>query len=204
MTRRDEPATPANQIGPETGAAARRPRSVTKGDVPTALLDRYLVERDRQGRSERFYRDHRTTDPVFRDTGRALTATTAYPNAVADMLRIAEHRGWSQLRVKGDEAFRREVWVQAQALGMEVKGYRPRQRDRQAGGQIGQDGPAPAPGLEARLRTVSKMVRALIDDPEVQARLIARARDRAAPYLDRLRSRTRDHDTSPSRGSRSR
>lgn len=202
MTSRDEPATPANQIGPETGPAARRPRSVTKGDVPTALLDRYLVERDRQGRAERFYRDHRTTDPVFRDSGRALTATTAYPNAVADMLRIAEHRGWSQLRVKGDEAFRREVWVQAQALGMEVKGYRPKERDRQAGGPTGQDGPAS--GLEARLRTVSKLVRALIDDPEVQARLIARARDRAAPYLDRLRSRTRDHDTSPSRGSRSR
>jgi hypothetical protein len=117
---RAETAT-ANRVGPAP-AAGRPPRSTARGDLPEALLDRYLVERDRQGRPERFFRDHRAAEPMFRDRGGSLVSSHAYPDAIADMLKIARHRGWNQVRVTGDPAFRREVWVQAQAMGLEVRG----------------------------------------------------------------------------------
>lgn len=184
-----------NRLAPVSGPDAPRPRSTAKGDMPPAVLDRYLVERDRQGRAERFFRDHRAKEPMFRDKGRSLIAAQAYPDAVADMLKVAQHRGWSKTRVAGDEAFRREVWVQAQALGIEVKGYRPRQRDRQAGGEV-QDRPKDTTSraavrigqtVEERLKMAFAVVRALVADPQAQRRLIEHACTRAAARLERFR-----------------
>lgn len=195
MSAADAGGAPSNRLSPEpdrTGPA----RSRTKGDVPQAVLDRYLVERDRQGRPERFFRDHRASLPMFRDRGGALVSAEAYPDAVADMLKIARHRGWTRVRVTGDPAFRREVWIQAQSLGLEVRGHRPRERDRQAAGL---DRPSRAPRPEPmteRLARAAVVVARLIPDPVLQARLMTRARrraglDRDGPALDRRRDRSR-------------
>lgn len=169
-------APPSNRVGPTPGQTGSR-RSTAKGDVPDAVLDRYLVERDLRGRPERFFRDHRATEPMFRDRGRSLVTNQAYPDAVIDMLKIARHRGWTQVRVSGDPAFRREVWIQAQALGLEVQGHRPRERDRQAAGEPPRQ---PPPDIARRLDRAAVVVRALVADPAAQARLMARAMTRAA------------------------
>ena len=167
--RAPQPQLEPNRIGPDR--KTQTPISTTKGDVPATLLERYLIERDRQGRPERFFRDHRATDPMFRDRGRSLTATQAYPDAVADMLRIARHRGWAAVRVGGDEAFRREAWIQARALGLQVTGHRPRDRDRQAAGEA----PMPPRDIETRMRNAALVVRTLLPEPAAQARLVAYA-----------------------------
>ena len=197
MTRADAPAP--NRVGP--APAGRTPRSTAKGDIPETVLDRYLVERDRQGRPERFFRDHRASAPMFRDRGGSLVSTQAYPDAVADMLKIARHRGWDQIRVTGDPAFRREVWIQAQALGLEVRGHRPRERDRQAAGQ---DRPSrdpdvarprsPAEPIADRLARAAVVVARLIPDPAAQSRLLERAWARAemTPQRDREAGRGRE------------
>lgn len=174
----------ANRIGPDRAHPGEaRSRSVAKGDVPRSLMDRYLIERDLRGRPERFYRDHRAPDPAFRDAGRRLSADRAYPDTVADMLKVARHRGWSRLKVEGEEAFRREVWVQARAMGLEVQGYRPRDRDREAAGL-----PHGRAQLEQRLRMAATVVRTLIADPEAQQRLIAHAAARAGLVRDGTRA----------------
>lgn len=202
---------PANRVtpAPETGTSGRR--SLTKGDVPTSVLDRYLIERDRQGRPQRYFRDNRTKTPTFRDHGRSLSTGQNYPDAVSDMLKVARHRGWDQIRTSGDEGFRREVWVQANALGMQVKGYRPTERDRQAAGpapiahpQKASSKPAPdrdaASTLKRRMDMATVVVRALISDPAAQARLLegawARvasrtAEDRKRPTPDRQEAQRR-------------
>lgn len=172
----------ANQISPDRARRGEaKTRSTAKGDLPQAILDRYLIERDLRGRPERFYRDHRTPDPAFRDHGPRLSTDRPYPDTIADMLRVAQHRGWTRLKVDGDEAFRREVWIQARAMALEVKGYRPRQRDRQAAGA-----PASRLPLEERLRMASAVVRSLIPDPEAQRRLL----DHAVAAVDRARGLT--------------
>lgn len=185
-----------NRLGPAADAV-RSPRSTAKGDVPEAMLDRYLIERDRQGRPERFFRDHRAAEPMFRDRGGSLISAQAYPDAIADMLKIAHHRGWTRIRVAGDDAFRREVWIQAQAMGLEVQGHRPRERDRQAAGQDTAQPVPTAPDLAGRLARAAVVVARLVPDPAAQARLLARAWGRAGldrdggPAPDRRRERTR-------------
>lgn len=178
------PSAPQPGVISPTADVRKTAASRTKGDVPQALLDRYLVERDVRGRAERYYRDHRSTEPLFRDRGGSLTTNSAYPDAVADMLKIGSHRGWSQVRVRGDEAFRREVWIRAQPLGIEVRGYRPRDRDRQAAGRGGVGRTPEADARRAdpvrdRLARAAVVVARLIPDPVVQARLLERARSRA-------------------------
>lgn len=177
-------AAPANRLGPAPDPAGSR-RSTVKGDVPEAVLDRYLVERDLRGRPERFFRDHRGSEPMFRDRGGSLVSNQAYPDAVIDMLKIARHRGWDKVRVSGDPAFRREVWIQAQALGMEVQGHRPRERDRQAAGldrsSPGRDtGPSKThDALAGRLARAAIVVSRLVSDPAIQTRLLEAAWARA-------------------------
>lgn len=131
-----------------------------------------------------------------------------YPDAVADMLKVAQHRGWTQVRVSGDETFRREAWVQARALGVDVKGYQPRDRDRQAAGDkvreppTGPDrsaGPS-AISAERRLKEAAIVVRRLITDPAAQARLIEHAYQRARDMIPGL-PRHPDGDRSPRRES---
>lgn len=184
--RSPEAVRPDNQIGPDRARRGEaKTRSTTKGDLPQAILDRYLIERDLRGRPERFYRDHRTPDPAFRDQGRRLSTDRAYPDTVADMLKVAQHRGWTQLKVEGNEAFRREVWIQGRAMGLDIKGYQPLDRDRQAAGQ-----PPSRRPLEDRLRMASAVIRDLIPDPEARRRLLQHA---AAAAVARVRDRPGEH-----------
>lgn len=178
----------SNHMGPDRGPAGEtRRRSLTKGDLPQSVLDRYLIERDLRGRPERFYRDHRTPDPAFRDSGRRLSTDGAYPDTVADMLKVARHRGWGRLKVEGEEAFRREVWIQARSMGLQVQGYRPRDRDRAAAGQ-----PDAQSETRRRLQKASSVVRSLITDPDAQRRLISRAVTRAGLPASWLEDRERN------------
>lgn len=131
----------------------------------------------------------------------------SYPDAVASMLRIAQHRGWSGIKVSGDEAFRREVWVQGRSLGLEVAGYKPTERDRQAANE-----PAERAGRRAmqptreevkrRLDMAAVVVRTLISDPAAQARLMQQAWSRVRPETER--SRDADSRTPPRRSDRGR
>lgn len=179
-------------------------RSTTKGEIPSSLLDRYLIERDRQGRPERFYRDHRAADPMFRDEGRRLVTRQTYPDTVADMMKIAQHRGWDQVRVTGDETFRREAWIQGQALGLMVKGYSPRDRDKQAAVHripattSSRDRPAArtARDIDQRMKDAAVVVRRVVPDPAAQARLLERAQSRTQQL--RAKDKLRNH-ASPDR-----
>jgi hypothetical protein len=45
------------------------------------------------------------------------------------MVRIAEARGWNEIKVSGSETFRREVWLEAATRHMHVKGYHPSEQD---------------------------------------------------------------------------
>jgi len=111
------------------------------------------------------------------------------------MLKVAEHRGWRRLRVDGEEGFRRDVWIQARARGLEVEGYRPRDRDRQAAGEPARDlGRETA--LRRRLDRAAVVVRRIVPDVALAQKLLSDA-------LVRLRSRTMEEGR-PSERRRSR
>ena len=48
-----------------------------------------------------------------------------------DLITIAEHRGWHNIKLKGSQNFKREAWYQAKLKGLEVTGYQPQSRDHQ-------------------------------------------------------------------------
>lgn len=114
-----------NSVMPEGDARGRA------GDVPEAIRRRYLAERRLDGAIV-YFTDTTVVTPSFRDRGIRLIAARSDPATIRDLLLVAQHRGWTGVHVRGAEGFRREAWLQARTLGLEVDGYRPRDRDEQA------------------------------------------------------------------------
>jgi len=177
-------------------------RANTPGDVPEPLRRRYLTEA-RSGPGLGFYSDVRAEAAAFRDQGRRLTTDRNDPHIVRDLVAIAQHRGWSTISVRGHSEFRREVWLQARAAGLEVRGYRPTERDRQQAERSRERLPANTPtasDAQARLRIVESVVRARVVEPSEQARILSAARSRLAQWLDRGatfgRARAQERDRS--------
>jgi hypothetical protein len=204
---------PDNPKAQDSLSPAVKDRSVTQGDVPDALKRRYYTE-ERGGDGLGFYVDARIQTPAFRDRGRALVATRLDPNAIRDMTVIAEHRGWTIVQARGSAGFRREAWLAGRSIGLEVRGYRPTERDLQEL-QRRQDQAQRAAdrrevrserredrrdrgadegevrrerredaGARSSLRVVDAVVRARVADPERQERIMASARERIANWLE--------------------
>ena len=178
--------------------AASRSGAATVGDVPDRVRRRYLTD-DRNGPGLGFYVDATALTATFRDQGHRLSTDRNDPNVVRDLVTIAQHRGWSRLDVRGATAFRREMWIVARAARLEVRGYRPTERDlqdlsRRAPGTPNRSPPdaQPAPrrdqadaGVRTRLRIVDAVVRDRIVEAEAQSRILAAARGRIADWLER-------------------
>ena len=188
----DDPAAP-NTISPGV-----RDRSVAEGDVPEHLRRRYYVD-GRGGAGLGFYVDAQVKAPAFRDQGRQLVAGRSDPNAVRDMTAIAQHRGWSIVVARGAAGFRREAWLAGRTAGIEVRGYRPTERDLQeldrrtarrerSGGERSSRTPQAIrdePGARTNLRVVDAVVRARVADPLARQRIMSSARERIADWLER-------------------
>ncbi|MCC7266879.1 MAG: hypothetical protein IT546_06005 [Caulobacteraceae bacterium] len=172
------------------------------GDLPEGLVERYASQ-TALGAPIAFFTDVATKRTAFRDHGGRLSTERSDPQIIVDLLRIAQHRGWTSLAVRGEPAFRREVWLQARLAGLQVRGYRaaaPERRalEQQLAGQAmapgGRDDRArPAvretwaddPGVRSRLKVVEAVVRGRLADPAAQAQLIEAARTRLAAWLTR-------------------
>ncbi len=125
-----EPA--AKAIGAEqTAKTGRDGPSFEIGDVPADVDRRYHTENSRWRDQRGFYEGAAAKDPAFHDRGNKLVSGIQSPAVIADMVAIAEHRGWKSIEVTGTEEFRREAWLKAREQGLEVRGYKPNERDLQ-------------------------------------------------------------------------
>lgn len=178
-----------------------RGRSTNKGDVPSPLLRRYYLD-ERGGPGLGFYADAQIKTATFRDLGARLVTPRSDPNAIRDMAAVAQHRGWTVVVVHGEADFRREAWLTASALGLEVRGYQPTERDRQElerrqaalarqaaraearPGREDRDAKANAAAGRTNMRIVEAVVRARVGDRPAQDRILSAARDRLASLLE--------------------
>lgn len=180
-----------------------RGRSTTKGDVSDLLRRRYFLD-EHGGPGLGFYADARIRTAAFRDLGSRLVAPRSNPNAIRDMAAVAHHRGWTVVVVHGEADFRREAWLTATTLGIDVRGYKPSVRDRQELGrrqaaltrkaartanarperEDGEVRVSPAAG-RTNMRIVEAVVRARVGDPPAQDRILLAARERLASWLER-------------------
>ena len=91
--------------------------------IPFDLQQKYIQV------GSRFY-PPKTPDLVaFEDKGNKLETSSNSETIAENMVRIAEARGWNEIKVSGSETFRREVWLEAATRHMHVKGYHPSEQD---------------------------------------------------------------------------
>lgn len=101
-------------------SAPRQPGPVVPTDVEAAYL--------RVG--DKYYHPNNTKAVAFVDRGDKLETPSSAPKVAESLVKIAEARGWEEMRVKGTEGFRREVWMEASVRGIHVDGYKPSEQDK--------------------------------------------------------------------------
>lgn len=122
----------AEATGAEPAATAGRDGPSFKiGDVPADVDRRYHTENSHWRDQRGFYEGAAAKDPAFHDRGNKLVSGMQSPAVIADMVDIAKHRQWSSIVVTGTEEFRREVWLHAREQSLEVRGFKPNERDLQ-------------------------------------------------------------------------
>ncbi len=120
---------PANNKAPsgnqvESDEIFTATQSEIKPAVPAEIEKQYLRVGDK------FYHPKNTDLVAFEDKGNKLE-TKSNSEAIAEsMVRIAEARGWDEIKVSGSETFRKEVWLEAASRGIHVKGYSPSEQDK--------------------------------------------------------------------------
>lgn len=72
-----------------------------------------------------FYNSKNTDLVAFEDRGNKLVTKANSEHIAEDMVRVAESRGWDEIKVRGTESFRYQVWHEAAMRGMHVRGYTP-------------------------------------------------------------------------------
>ncbi len=92
--------------------------------VPKEIEKQYLRVGDK------YYHPKNADVLAFEDKGNKLETRSNSEQIAESMVRIAEARGWDEIKVSGSEAFRREVWLEAASRGMHVKGYEPSEQDK--------------------------------------------------------------------------
>ena len=129
-TRDDIPKDPGTSNKGKERAGVQ-PRSISAGDIPEPLQKRYFSSTGKWSGEPAYFTTAQAKEPAFRDQGRRLVTSSESEEVVRDLVAIARHRGWSNVHVTGSEAFRRAAWLEASRQGLEVRGYRPNERDLQ-------------------------------------------------------------------------
>jgi hypothetical protein len=113
----------SQQATPRGGDETTITRWLPLGNPPETVRKRYL----RAG-NQYFLKDapHQL---AFEDIGRYLVTEHNRPDVIESMVDMVRAKSWGRVRVSGHEQFRREVWVQAMLLGIEVTGYEPKAAD---------------------------------------------------------------------------
>ncbi|WP_282063608.1 LPD7 domain-containing protein [Roseobacter litoralis] len=105
------------------------PRSPDKQfSLPASFEERFILTRE--ANRQDMFRSYDEKRPTISDRGDSLHTKNADRSTAMDMIELAAHRGWSSMKVKGPEDFRREMWIEATAQGINVQGYRPNDKDR--------------------------------------------------------------------------
>ncbi len=92
--------------------------------VPPEVEKQYLRVGDK------YYHSKNSDLVAFEDKGNKLETKSNSENIAETMVRIANARGWDEIKVSGSETFRKEAWLEAASRGMHVKGYWPSEKDK--------------------------------------------------------------------------
>lgn len=66
---------------------------------------------------------------AFQDKGERMVSDSNDDRVAKAMATMSEAKGWKTIKVSGHSDFRREVWMEANLRGIEVRGYKPTEQD---------------------------------------------------------------------------
>lgn len=92
--------------------------------IPPALRIRYLVVDDK------FYFRDREQALAFEDQGKRIATVHDDAEVAHSMVTLAQAKGWTSLKLRGSDEFKREAWLAAALMEMDVSGYRPSDIDK--------------------------------------------------------------------------
>jgi hypothetical protein len=164
MSRPFTRARPASDAhSPSAPSEMRAPAVMTKTGyvIPEDIAARYVV-RDGSfwkfdGKDPGQSADH---EPHFEDHGARLATPANDRNTAADMIAVAQAKGWGEIELKGSDEFKRNTWIEANLAGIATKGFKPQEQDLamldaarrerealtiSAGARVKTDVPAPTP-----------------------------------------------------------
>lgn len=121
--------------------AAQRTRAVKRpvgeDELSQALLTRFIVSHEKRGlldtgATEFTFRSGADQGRVaFVDAGKAISTEREDTATVRAMVEVATAKNWKEITVSGTEDFRRNAWLEANLSGIQVRGYEPREADKQ-------------------------------------------------------------------------
>ncbi|MBT0963016.1 LPD7 domain-containing protein [Denitromonas iodatirespirans] len=117
---KDKPPSRAIESNDPEVTSKRKMQSVM---VPAAVEQKFIHVGDNY-----YFRDQTL---AFVDKGTKLKAESQNVEVVRSLVAIAEAREWQSITVTGTEQFRRDVWRDAAARGISVRGYTPTEIERQ-------------------------------------------------------------------------
>ena len=118
----------APDAGPTPLPSAAAPKSAAN-DYTKQALDRYYVETVKG--DQKHYDDYQRRSLVFTANDRSITSKRDDLDTIKAIVAQAELRGWQTVELKGTTEFRREAWIETQTRGIESRGYKPSEPDRQ-------------------------------------------------------------------------
>ena len=120
--RDDAPLSPLATT--REGPASMEPDTRQTSPLP-AFVRRHFVHT-----GDQFYYRQTPERLAFTARGETFRAEDTSVSVATALVELAESRGWSALRVKGSQEFRRLVWAAAAKRGLSVEGYSPSAGER--------------------------------------------------------------------------
>jgi putative DNA primase/helicase len=118
---------------PKEHASGRDAPPATRSDRLQASIDRERIPEEVSHRFVQVGRHYHFPDGTraFTDRGARLTTRSENTEVVRTLVSIAKERGWNDITVTGSERFRKDAWFAGKMAGLEVRGYRPTEFERE-------------------------------------------------------------------------
>lgn len=121
--------------------AAQRARAIKRPlgeeELSQALKTRFIVTQEKtgllsSGRCEYTFREGvHQGQTAFVDAGKSLATQLEDKATIRAMIEVASAKNWKEVTVSGSDDFRRNAWLEARIKGLDVKGYEPREADKE-------------------------------------------------------------------------
>ncbi len=131
--KRVRPARDKNRVGEgterkEEKQEVKRRRNSMQGTAKALTIPEYVKNSFRSLDGKYYFKDQKHV-LAFEDKGRSIVTQHNDDRVAKAVVKMAEAKGWGNIKITGNETFRREVWLQAQIHNIKVKGFTPKESD---------------------------------------------------------------------------